>query len=144
MLAEITAANAAFKLIKTALSNGKELYDCSEAAKSYFTNKSAITKRVAQKGKSDLDAFMALEKIKEQEEWLKDYMVYAGRAEMYSDWLNFQSECKRERERVARLAVLKRHATLKLIKQFVTVIGIAVAVVPIMIYVVILTAQEYK
>ena len=100
MLAEITAANAAFKLIKTALSNGKELYDC--------------------------------------------YMVYAGRAEMYSDWLNFQSECKRERERVARLAVLKRHATLKLIKQFVTVIGIAVAVIPIMIYVVILTAQEYK
>ena len=44
MLAEIAAANAAFKVIKTAISNGKELYDCSEAATKYFNNKSAIDK----------------------------------------------------------------------------------------------------
>lgn len=127
MLAEIAAANAAFKVIKAALNNGKELYDCSEAAQSYFNNKSIIAKRVSQKGKSDLDAFMALEKIKEQEDWLKDYMVYAGRADMYSDWLNFQSECKRKREQQEKTRLRKRQETLKLIKQFITYTGLSLA-----------------
>ena len=137
MLAEIAAANAAFKVIKTALSHGKELYDCSEAAQSYFNNKSIIAKRVSQKGKSDLDAFMALEKIKEQEEWLKDYMVYAGRADMYSDWLNFQSECKRKREQQEKTRLRNRQETLKLIKQFITYMGLSIALLPILIYTII-------
>ena len=134
MLAEIAAANAAFGVLKTALGHGRELYECSNVAKKYFDNKSAITKRVAAKGKGDLDAFMALEKIKEQEEWLKEHMIYAGRPDMYADFLKFQSECKQERERNARIAVLKRNNTLKMLGQFITVIGIAVAVIPVMIY----------
>jgi len=137
MLAEIAAANAAFKVIKTALSHGKELYDCSEAAQSYFSNKSIIAKRVSQKGKSDLEAFMALEKIKEQEEWLKEYMIYAGRADMYSDWLNFQSECKRKREQQEKTRLRNRQETLKLIKQFITYMGLSIALLPILIYTII-------
>jgi hypothetical protein len=137
MLAEIAAANAAFKVIKTALSNGKELFDCSEAAKSYFNNKSVIAKRVASKGKSDLDAFMALEKIKEQEVWLKDYMVYAGRADMYSDWLNYQAECKRDREKQARIALLKKQNLISLIKQFVAWVSLGLFFIPILIYIII-------
>ncbi len=104
MLAEIAAANAAFQVIKGALSNGKELYDVSAKATEYFDNKSAIVKK-AQKGggKEELQCFMELEKIKEQEEWLKEYMIYAGRADMYKDWLQFQSKCKRNRERAERI-----------------------------------------
>jgi hypothetical protein len=109
MLAELAACNAAFSVIKTAITNGKELYDCGDSAKNYFANKSTIAKRVASKGKSDLDAFMALEKIKEQEVWLKEHMIYAGRPDMYSDWLKFQSECKKERDQSARLAILKKN-----------------------------------
>ena len=142
MLAEIAVANVAFKLIKTALSNGKELYDCSAAAQSYFDNKSVIAKRVASKGKSDLKAFMALEKIKEQEEWLKDYMIYAGRADMYGDWLNFQSDCKKQREKKVRLAAQARQQTIKLLKQFITVIGIAIAVIPVLIYAIIFMVKK--
>lgn len=134
MLVEIAAANAAFGILKTALSNGKDLYECGNVAKKYFDNKSVIAKRVASKGKSDLDAFMALEKIKEQEEWLREHMIYAGRPDMWPDWLRFQSDCKQERERAAKLAVLKRHATLRMLKQFVTVVGIGIAVIPVMIY----------
>lgn len=137
MLAEIAAANAAFGVLKSALSNGRELYECSNVAKKYFDNKSVITKRVASKGKSDLDAFMALEKIKEQEEWLKDYMVYGGRAGMWDDWLKFQSECKRDRDKEERLKIAKRRNTLKMLGQFFTVIGIAIAVIPVMIYAII-------
>ena len=134
MLAEIAAANAAFGVLKTALSHGRELYECSNVAKKYFDNKSVITKRVASKGKGDLDAFMALEKIKEQEEWLKDYMVYGGRAGMWEDWLQFQSECKRDRDKEERLRIAKRRNTVKMLAQFITVIGIAVAVIPVLIY----------
>ena len=142
MLAELAACNAAFSVIKTAITNGKELYDCGDSAKKYFANKSTIAKRVASKGKSDLDAFMALEKLKEQEVWLKEHMIYAGRPEMYSDWLKFQSECKKERERDARLAVLKKHNAVKMLKQFVTIIGLAIAVIPVIIYVIIYSLNK--
>ena len=144
MLVEIAAANAAFGVLKTALSNGRDLYDCGAVAKKYFDNKSVIAKRVASKGKSDLDAFMALEKIKEQEEWLREHMIYAGRPDMYSDFLKFQSDCKQERERDARVAVLKKHNRLKLVKQFVTIVGVAIAVIPVLIYALIYSLNKQQ
>lgn len=134
MLVEIAAANAAFQVIKTALSNGKELYDCSAATQSYFSNKSVIAKRVATKGKSDLEAFMALQKIKEQEEWLKDYMIYAGRADMWPDWLAYQAECKRDRLRIEKLAILKKQKIIKGIMLSITVVVVVTIIVPALIY----------
>tara|TARA_B110000503_G_scaffold126632_1_gene195481 strand:+ start:171 stop:599 length:429 start_codon:yes stop_codon:yes gene_type:complete len=142
MLVEIAAANAAFGILKTALSNGKDLYECGNVAKKYFDNKSVIAKRVASKGKSDLDAFMALEKIKEQEEWLREYMIYAGRPDMYSDFLKFQADCKRERELKARQALAKRRLNLHLLKQFITFAGLAIALVPVLAYVVVLLFKK--
>jgi hypothetical protein len=40
---------------------------------------------------------MELEKLKKQEEWIREWMIYAGRPGLYDDWLKFQSECKRQR-----------------------------------------------
>ena len=108
MLAEIAAANAAFKIIQTAVQNGKEIYDCGTAAQNYFDSKSAIAKRVNEKGQGDLEAFMALEKIKENEEFLRTTMIYAGRPNMYDDFLKFQSDARRERDRKERLRKKKR------------------------------------
>jgi hypothetical protein len=111
MIAEIAAANAAFQVIKGALTNGKELYDVAEQATKYFDNKSAIAKKANRTGGStELQCFMQLEKIKEQEEWLKEHMIYAGRADMYGDWLKFQSDCKQKRERAERIQKQKRAA----------------------------------
>jgi len=113
MIAEIAAANAAFQVIKGALTNGRELYDVAEQATKYFDNKSAIAKKANRTGGStELQCFMQLEKIKEQEEWLKDHMIYAGRADMYGDWLKFQSDCKKKRERDERIRKQKRAANL--------------------------------
>jgi hypothetical protein len=109
MLVEIAAANAAFQVIKGALSNGKELYDVADQATKFFDNKSAIAKKANKSGgKTGLQYFMQLEKMKEQEVWLKEYMIYAGRADMYSDWLKFQVECRQNRERAERILVIKR------------------------------------
>ena len=111
MLAEIAAANAAFQVIKGALSNGKELYDVADQATKFFDNKSAIAKKANKSGgKTELQCFMQLEKIKEQETWLKEYMIYAGRADMHSDWLKFQVECRQNRERAERIRIRKRGA----------------------------------
>ena len=116
MIAEIAAANAAFQVIKGALTNGRELYDVAEQATKYFDNKSAIAKKAKRTGGStELQCFMQLEKIKEQEEWLKDHMIYAGRPDMYADWLKFQSDCKQKREREERLRTQKKAANLALL-----------------------------
>jgi len=113
MIAEIAAANAAFQVIKGALTNGRELYDVAEQATKYFDNKSAIAKKANRTGGStELQCFMQLEKIKEQEEWLRDHMIYAGRPDMYGDWLKFQSDCKKKRERDERIRKQKRAANL--------------------------------
>ena len=109
MLAEIAACNAAWAILKGALTNGREIYDVADQATKYFDSKSAIAKKANKAGgKSELECFMQLEKLKAEEVWLKDYMIYAGRPDMYSDWLSFQSERKRAREKEARLAKQKK------------------------------------
>jgi len=98
VLAEVQAANAAFNTIKSALKNGRELYDVSDSCATYFNSKSVISRRANKKRKgSYLENFMHLEKLKKQEEWIREWMIYAGRAGLYDDWLKFQSECKRMR-----------------------------------------------
>ena len=126
MIAELAVCNAAFAVIKEAISNGRELYDCANAATSYFDNKSAIAKKVAANGKSDMQAFMALEKLKEQEEWLREYMIYAGRADMYTDWLSFQSECKKSRAEAERQVAIKKRKQIEMFLQVLSVIGVLV------------------
>jgi hypothetical protein len=136
MIAEIAAANAAFQVIKGALTNGKELYDVAEQATKYFDNKSAIAKKANRTGGStELQCFMQLEKIKEQEEWLKEHMIYAGRADMYGDWLKFQSDCKQKRERAERLRNQRRAANLALLwSAFLWGAG-GLVVLPLVLYV---------
>jgi len=96
MLAEVQAANAAFNTIKSALKNGRELYDVSDSCATYFNSKSVISRRANKKRKgSYLENFMQLERLKKQEEWIREWMIYAGRPGLYDDWLKFQSECKR-------------------------------------------------
>ena len=100
MLAELALASAAFSTVKEFISNGKELYDCGEQLVGYFDAKNSLQKKVNQASgdKSDLEEFLALEKIKAQEDELREMMIYTGRAGMWQDWLKFQSEAAQRRE----------------------------------------------
>jgi len=99
MIAELAAANAAFGVIKEAIANGKELYEAGEALADYFGLKAEIQKKAHEHGyKSDLQAFMAVEQLKEQEKALKEMMVWQGRGGMYQDWLAYQKEMKESRK----------------------------------------------
>ena len=112
MLAEIAAANAAFAVIKAALANGKELHQLGSRVFDYFDNKAKIQEKATQKGNgSDLEEFMALERLKQQEEELRERMVYAGRPGMWDDWVKFQaaaSRRRREQKEAAAREVLRR------------------------------------
>ena len=117
MLAELAAANAAFSIIKQTIQNGKDLHDTGSAAFNYFNSKTQIQKNFNKKGKrQDLEEFFALEKLREQEEQLRELMIYAGRPGLWDDWLKFQSEAKRQRdhdEAMRRKAILHRQEQLK-------------------------------
>tara|TARA_Y100001938_G_scaffold46596_1_gene64852 strand:- start:361 stop:804 length:444 start_codon:yes stop_codon:yes gene_type:complete len=98
VLEEIQQANKAFATIKSALQNGREFYDVSESCATYFNCKSIIARRSKKKGrKTELQNFMELEKLRKQEEWIREWMIYAGRPNLYDDWLKFQSQCKKVR-----------------------------------------------
>lgn len=130
MLAEIAAANAAYAVIKTAIVNGKELWDCAEHLGSFFESKRKLQEKAHAKGyKSDLQAFMELEKLKAQEQELKEAMIYQGRPGMWDDWLQFQAETKRNREQEERRKIQQQINRRKRIKQLVEKLIITATIV---------------
>jgi hypothetical protein len=136
MLAEIAAANAAFAVIKGALANGKELHQLGSRVFDYFDNKAKIQESVTKKGGgSDLEEFMALERLRQQEEELRERMVYAGRPGMWADWQKFQAQAARKRREDAEAAKrekLRRAARLAQLTEYI-VLGMASVVLAALI-----------
>jgi hypothetical protein len=131
MLAEIAAANAAFAVIKGALANGKELHQLGSRVFDYFDNKAKIQESATKKGGgSDLAEFMALEQLRQQEEDLRERMIYAGRPGMWTDWLKFQAQAARQRREAKDAAIreaIKRRERLEQMAEYIA-IGMAVIV----------------
>ena len=119
MIAEIMLANAAFGAIKETIQNGGDLLSAGQKLFDYFDAKSTIQKKAREGGmKSDLEEFMALEKLKQQEAELKQMMIYQGRGGMWDDWQQFQVEARKKRERAEAQAKLKRQKRIEAIKTF--------------------------
>lgn len=142
MLAEIAAANAAFAVIKGALANGKELHQLGSRVFDYFDNKAKLQENATKKGGgSDLAEFMALEQLRQQEEELRERMVYAGRPGMWNDWQKFQAAAARKRREAkeeAERAAQRRQESLARLTEYIA-IGIAsVVLAALLIYGIIL------
>jgi hypothetical protein len=130
MIAELAAANAAYAVIKSALANGKELSALGSKLFEYFDNKAKIQEKATQKGGgSDLEEFMALEQLKQQEEHLRESMVYAGRAGMWEDWVKFQAQAARRRREQKEAAVRAVSLRKRRAEQFVEYMAIGIATV---------------
>ena len=111
MLAELAAANAAFAVIKQAVANGKEIAAAGSAIAEFVGAKEKLQQKAAKKGGgSDLEEFIALEKIREQEEQLKQIMIYAGRPGLWADWQRFQAKARVARREAEERAAKKRKA----------------------------------
>lgn len=130
MLAEIAAANAAFAVIKGALANGKELHQLGSRVFDYFDNKAKIQESANKKGGgSDLEEFMALENLRQQEEELRERMVYAGRPGMWTDWQKFQAQAARQRREAKEAALREATRRRQQIEDLVEYIAIGMAVI---------------
>ncbi len=124
MLAELAAANAAFQVVKQFVQNGRELADCADKIASYVNATEDLRKRAEKKKRSpfasnDLEEFMHLEKLKKQEEELKELMIWHGRPNLWTDWLNYQAVARKNRQ-AAIAAQRKRN------KQIIEIIIISV------------------
>jgi len=129
MLAELAAANAAFAVIKQCVQNGRELTAAGTAIANFVTAKEELQRKGNKKkgkgaGGPDLEEFMALEKIREQEEQLKLLMIYTGRPGLWNDWQKFQAEARKSRRVQEELAKRRRQEILEMIAVggFITVI----------------------
>ncbi len=119
MLAELAAANAAFGVIKSFVSNGKELASCGKQISDFVFAKEEIERKAKkQKAKgvrtNDLEEFMALEQLKQKEEELKQIMIYAGRPGLWADWQKFQAEARKSRRYAEKMAQKKREELLEI------------------------------
>ena len=120
MLAELAAANAAFAVIKQCVQNGRELTAAGTAIANFVTAKEELQRKGNKKknkgvGGPDLEEFMALEKIREQEEQLKLLMIYTGRPGLWNDWQKFQAEARKSRRVQEELAKRRREEILEMI-----------------------------
>jgi len=102
MLAELAAANAAFAVIKQTVMNGRELTAAIQSVGDFVAAKEELERRKVRKTKrghqaADLEEFMALEKIREQEDQLKQLMIYTGRPGLWQDWQRFLAEARKSR-----------------------------------------------
>lgn len=120
MLIELAAANAAYAVIKETITNGNDIMAAGASVFTFFNNKTELAKKANSSG-SDSEAFFALETIKQNEQQLKELMIYTGRAGLWDDWLAFQVEARKKREAEAREALLKKNKQIQLIKDVINI-----------------------
>lgn len=131
MLVELAAANAAFAVIKEAVNNGGDIMSAGQQLFNYFDNTSKIQKKA--ESDNDMEAFAALEQIKNNEAELKRMMVYHGRAGLWEDWLKFKKDAKQKRDAAEKEAARKKAARIEKAWLFVMWTAIIVLLVSLAI-----------
>lgn len=126
MLAEIAAANAAFSILRSAVTNGKDLANFGkqigavvlgeEALKEKTEKESkSIWSKIAGKDTADMESFMALETLRENKKELESMMRLYGRPGLYDDWVRYCAEQRKSK----RMAELERQEALDKIMEIV-------------------------
>jgi len=129
MIAEIAAASAAYSTIKTAITQGKELYDVAKEIGTFLDSKESLQKKAHAKGhKSDLQAFLELEKINDMQRQLKEAMVYSGRPGLWPDYCAFITDRKKQREAEKLQAIRKRQRRKQKLKDALTIALVTLSV----------------
>jgi type IV secretory pathway component VirB8 len=128
MLAELAAANAAFAVIKTAVQNGKDIAAAGSAIASFVGAKEDLQRKTQKKGGgNDLEEFLALEQIREQEEQLRQIMIYTGRPGLWNDWQKFQAKARVARREAEEERIRKRKQYFEIaIITFLFIVGLTI------------------
>jgi len=140
MLAELAAANAAFGVIKQAISNGRDIASVGSHIAKFVDGKEDLQRKVSNKKNSsfyrgnDFEEFMALEAIKEKEEELKQIMIICGRPGLWNDWIKFQAEARKARLEAEEAARKHKQKILE-IAILSTAIVIGIGVLSVIVYI---------
>jgi hypothetical protein len=127
MLAELAIANAAFSVIKETINNGGDILSAGQSLFQYFDAKSTIAKKAKEGGmKSDLEEFMALEKLKQQEAELRQMMIYQGRGGLWDDWMQFQVDARKKREKAEAEERVRREQRIEALKNGAMIVALVV------------------
>jgi hypothetical protein len=127
MLAELAIANAAFSVIKETINNGGDILSAGQSLFQYFDAKSTIAKKAKEGGmKSDLEEFMALERLKQQEAELRQMMIYQGRGGLWDDWMQFQVDARKKREKAEAEERLRREQRIEALKNGAMIVALVV------------------
>tara|TARA_R100000541_G_scaffold52969_2_gene60811 strand:+ start:616 stop:1056 length:441 start_codon:yes stop_codon:yes gene_type:complete len=99
LIAEIAAANAIFKVLSTALGNGKSLYELGTQLTDYLGATQKIKDKAGDSGSKGtaLEAFQYQETLRKQREIL-EYHLKKSRLNGWSDFVKFEAEWHRQRK----------------------------------------------
>jgi len=138
MLAELAAANAAFGVIKQAISNGRDIASVGSQIAKFVDGKETLQRKVSDKKNSpfyrgnDFEEFMALEAIKEKEEELKQIMIIMGRPGLWNDWQKFQAEARKARLEAQEAAERKRQQIIEIaVLSIACIVGLSILAIVI-------------
>jgi signal transduction histidine kinase len=138
MIAEIAACNAAFQVIKSAVKNSGEIIQAGQALYDYFNHKEAVQKKIRETPPSKrnlLEEFFELEKLKKQEQELKELMIYQGRPGLWDDWLEFQKRARQQREAEERQRIKeeieKKQKLQRLVEKIMLTLWLSVLVISV-------------
>jgi hypothetical protein len=123
MLEMLAAANAAYAVIKKTIENGREISSAGAAIGKFVSaedqlqqdlhkRKNSIWTNFLGKTDNDLEEFMALEEIRRKKEILREFMQLHGRANLYTDYIAFCAEARKNRKQ-ARLDAHKKREHIK-------------------------------
>ena len=129
-IAVIQTANAAIGAVKELVGNGQDLMSCGKQLGEYFNAKAEIQSKADRGGSgNELEMFFELEKLRQQEEELKEMMIYQGRAGMWDDWLKFQANQKRLREEEKKRIALEKIKKKEKLQSMAIIGGISLMVI---------------
>ena len=112
VLETIAAANAAYSVIKTCISNGRETADLMSHVGKFLGAEHQLKEAVEKKKKSPLAAitggeegdweeFQALEKMKQQRKELESYIRLYGSTGQWDRWVKWQADARVARRKAA-------------------------------------------
>jgi len=146
MLAELAAANAAFSVIKQVVQNGSDIVKAGAAIAKFVGAKEDLQRKTSGKKKGaatgeTLQAFLALEQIRVQEKELKEFMIYCGRPGLWTDWVRYQANARKER-REAEAAAKKRKKKILYNMMLGSLAMVFIGIAGLIIFIVYMAAQS--
>ena len=135
ILESVMAANAAYSVIRQALSNGKETAGLISAVGKFLSAEEDVKEAVQKKKNSPLTAitggsegdweeFQQLEKLRQQRKELESYCRLYAPAGTWDRWQQWQAEARKQRQAAKKAAEKAREKRMELLA---TIAGIGIA-----------------